>query len=580
MTDATRQPGPTRRTDGAIERGGAKGLSVAALVAVLFAILAPVSPAAWAQGAKAAPAGKVPARGLTVTYLSTGAVYVDGGRQEGLEPGSRLVVRRSGDKIAELEVLYVAEHSASCRVVSALSSIRQGDAAVLASVPAESVAEAPPAAVPEPARPVPEPLPAPVANPSPRRSVPRTRASGAISYGFQQYRNGGAVSSGGFDEGTGRLSLRLRDLGGRPLDFRARMRSRTVTRSGFGLSGNRSEQSDRLYELSLTYAPEGGRFAWQVGRLGVSPFVGIGYLDGALGQVRLTRRFHLGAFAGSRPEVAELGLASIGQKYGAFVRYATAADEGPGYAEVVIAGIGEYAKAGAVSREYVSLESRFGSGSRWSLFARGEVDVNRDWRREMAGSATQVSNASISGSVRFRERWRWSLTYDQRRNYLTYETKPRPEDVFNLLLREGARTSLEYQGSRGLNVSAGVGLERQESGQDPTTSATLTVYHSNLFGWMLLGGADVTYYTGGVAEGYVASLRVRKYLRGGHDLGLTIGASETKVLGAVAPRSNQWARLSGTLELPFRLYLLGEIEYSTGDDLEGTRYLAEIGRRF
>ena len=45
-------------------------------------------------------------------------------------------------------------------------------------------------------------------------------------------------------------------------------------------------------------------------------------------------------------------------------------------------------------------------------------------------------------------------------------------------------------------------------------------------------------------------------------------------------RSNQWARLSGTVQLPMRLWLYGEYEVQTGDDFEGNRAFVEVGYRF
>ena len=44
-------------------------------------------------------------------------------------------------------------------------------------------------------------------------------------------------------------------------------------------------------------------------------------------------------------------------------------------------------------------------------------------------------------------------------------------------------------------------------------------------------------------------------------------------------RKNQWLRLSGTLQLGRRFYLLGELESATGDDLEGERLFLQLGYR-
>jgi hypothetical protein len=45
-------------------------------------------------------------------------------------------------------------------------------------------------------------------------------------------------------------------------------------------------------------------------------------------------------------------------------------------------------------------------------------------------------------------------------------------------------------------------------------------------------------------------------------------------------RTTQWLRLMGRAELVWRLYLQGDFEYDTGDDLEGPRGFLELGVLF
>ena len=51
---------------------------------------------------------------------------------------------------------------------------------------------------------------------------------------------------------------------------------------------------------------------------------------------------------------------------------------------------------GDVSREYLSLESRFGNGSRWSLFQRAELDLNTGWRQGSHAARATSSRTSRS----------------------------------------------------------------------------------------------------------------------------------------------------------------------------------------
>ena len=135
---------------------------------------------------------------------------------------------------------------------------------------------------------------------------PWASASGSVTLGFRTFSVTDGPSSA---ENGGRLSLRLRDLARRPLELRVRARGRRIERDGYGRSVAESQSVDRLYELSLAYDPPEGRFGFRVGRFATGPFAGMGYLDGALGEIRLGRRFAFGLFGGTRPDLEAAALA-------------------------------------------------------------------------------------------------------------------------------------------------------------------------------------------------------------------------------------------------------------------------------
>ena len=93
------------------------------------------------------------------------------------------------------------------------------------------------------------------------------------------------------------------------------------------------------------------------------------------------RGVQVGAFGGRvadietpRASTAPAGSTAASCGWRPAGRYATG-----GY-DAMLAFVRENAD-GDVSREYLSLESRFGSGSRWSLFQRAELDLNTGWRQ-------------------------------------------------------------------------------------------------------------------------------------------------------------------------------------------------------
>ncbi len=62
-----------------------------------------------------------------VTYITGGLVYLDAGREDGLEVGRELSVEREGAVIATIRVEHVASHRASCSIVGTGEAPREGD---------------------------------------------------------------------------------------------------------------------------------------------------------------------------------------------------------------------------------------------------------------------------------------------------------------------------------------------------------------------------------------------------------------------------------------------------------------------
>jgi len=503
-----------------------------------------------------------------VGHATSGAAYLLGGSLEGLVPGRHLQVLREGQVIALLEVAYVTANSGSCRILEQSTPLLPGD---IAAVLPEYLSDADPSTARLGQGGMP-PVPAPQTGElGPRR---RGELSGTL-YLQSQSRKDEADRE--WQDSTARVSLRARDIGGHPLSFVARGRSRESTRS-FGSEALRGQSEDRIYELSLTYHPQQGRSLLQVGRLGSSAQIGSGYLDGMLAQKALSRHVALGGFYGLDPHVDDPLFRSERTKYGAFLVLNSLDGPSPGFAEVLLSAIGEYTELD-VSREYLYVQSRFGWRGRWSIYQQTELDFNRDWRLEATGETYQLSNLSLAGTFRFSSRFRGSLSWDQRRRFRDIETREIPDEVFDDLLREGVRATLYFHSHRGLNVSLGVGRNGGEGDTPSLDSLTASINHGNVFGKAVFLGLDLSAFRGVSSEGQLVTARVRKYLRAGHDFGLTLGYSESQSLFAENLRQVEWARFETVIQLPWRLFLLAEFEMGFGQEAQ-TRQLLQLGYRF
>ncbi len=343
------------------------------------------------------------------------------------------------------------------------------------------------------------------------------------------------------------------------------------------------ERTDRLYEVALRYEPPSDRVGFEVGRIGIYRFVGIGYLDGFLGRFRPLPAVQVGAFGGRVADVDGLGFNGTGSKYGGFVRLVPGGRYATGGYDVMLAFVRENAD-GDVSREYLSLESRFGKGSRWSLFQRAELDLNTGWRKDLTANSVQFSNVSLSGNLRMTPSTSAFVSYDTRRNYRYYVNRDVPEDVFDDLLHQGLRAGLNLSKPGGFGATAGFGMSLKEP--DPrhpeldvanAYSGNAGVRHSNLFSSGFSAGIDGSGFSNGYTDGGLLMARLGRRFAAGHMVDLSFGRSVYRVKLTEEDRSTQWLRVTGRGELGHRVYLQGDFEYDSGDDLKGPRGFLELG---
>jgi hypothetical protein len=502
-----------------------------------------------------------------VTYRSDTSVYVSGGRGAGLAVGDRLALVAGQETIAELEVVFLAEHSASCKVIREARPLKAGERLVRLGAPRP----APPPASTEREISV-APSDAPLAQPyAARRDLVRTTrlvGGASVGYGTFQDRSG---SGRDIQEQSARADFAAHDLGGMPLEARVRGSSRQIERSGLRLDRNASDSRQRLYEASLSWAPPDGRFSAAGGRLGAYPFVSLGYLDGVLAQARVASGVRVGAFGGRTPDALDVALPT-GAKYGAFVRFG---GEGTAPGELVFSGGREFAGS-EVSREYVGQQGQLRSGSLW-LFERVEVDLNRGWRRDRAGNGAEVSEAGAQLTWRASPQVDLSLSYDRSRNYWSALTRILSSEVFDRRLRQTVRAEARLTRAGGAGFWLGGSARSEEGSPDPSLAAYAGLSSPRLLS--LNVALEGSYYETPTIRGMLASVRGGRGLRGGHRLDVSYTAQRYEA-GGSGWRTSQWVRGSGYGQLPGGVFSRADVEYAIQDDLPGLRALVEIGYRF
>ncbi len=512
-----------------------------------------------------------------VSYRSASTVYLGGGSADGLAVGDRLSVRAKTELIGEVEVMFLAEHSASCRIISEKRPIRAGDTGVLARAADYAAAAAPEVRVVEVA-PKAEPRPDTL-KPSPAApgAIPWARTRGNLSFGLD--RNWDRTDRHyDFEQRQARLDFSAWQIGGHPLRFNARARSRQDLRPqtlGFEDLA-RNERRDRLYEVSLRYEPDRGRAVIEAGRLG-GGLLGLGYLDGVSAELRAFKSMRVGGFFGRRVELDRFPGFVSGNKYGGFARLFGGESWWPGNYDVSIFGAREFAGA-AISREYVGAQSRL-SGKSFVLSQWTEVDILRGWRKPADGKATQLSNLSIAASYRIVPSSSFGLSYDRRRNFRTAENRSVAEILFDTFARQGFRGSLDVSRAGGLGGQLSGGIRMKDAQSDNSYSLGGGLRHPGFSGARLSASIDGYFFTNGVTSGLQGSARLGR-IRTSLMTDLTFGLASYTLKGGEGRRQNQWLRFSMHRTFGSGLWLHGEGQYDRGDDVKGPRGAFEIGYRF
>jgi len=505
---------------------------------------------------------------VQVKYLSADRVYLEGGKDDGIHEGDRFEIRRDGRVTAVLEVAYTSGKSASCRVISQTEDVEVGAIAIRSlvaekesSVPAETA----------------ETRRRETATVDTARGEKRAgRTSGRVAIQYYSFINDDSEGRD-YSQPAFRINLRGRDLLDGKVDFRVRTRTRYTIRDLPDSSRlEETEWNNRIYEASLTYQKPGQPIRLRFGRLASSQFSGVGYIDGAMAQWVRSERHAFGLFAGVQPEWQHTDVSTDIQKYG--LSYGFDHDSGDhSRFRSNWALVGEY-HGSEINREFAYLQNSYHNRKLY-LHQSAEIELNRDWRKDRAGSSVELSNLFATIQYRAHPRLSIGLSYDDRQNYYTFELLNRDELFFDQLSRQGYRANVQLKLPASTFVNANYGYRKREGDEDHTTSYYANIYKNNLFaqGWTVnlrVNGYDNLY-----SSGTNAALRLGRRFRSGTSVHVEYANYDYDLDASGDSRNNAWIKLESYVILGKRLSATAHLEQNSGDDAEGIRIFLEFGYR-
>lgn len=507
-----------------------------------------------------------------VKYVSAEHVYIGGGSADGVEVGDTLDVYDDGSIVSEIEAVYVAENSSSCKIISGTRKDLDGLRVVFKHekvAPAEPVAENESTPSPDTVIPAETSI---TESPGREPSIIKGRAALQL-YAF----NDRSASNLDIMQPTLRLDFQMQNPGN-DLSFTVRTRTRYTDRTrSYNSNVSDTEWRNRIYEASVVYNGSGEGLGFRAGRIIAGSFSGVGYIDGLMAFDRLSERFETGVFVGTQPQWQYADIQTTLQKYGAYIDY-NRGDRRTVRLESTVALSAEYHMS-TVSRELVHVRNRLSGGSKWNIYQSLDLDINRGWKKEKTGSTLALSNMFISGSMRPYRWLRTTLRYDNRKRYWTYDIQSLDQQLFDDRYRRGMRGDVTFSLPMHYSLSAGFGYRGIEGESDSRISWSASMRKTGFTGLNLTYGGRYTAFSDINSKGTRYSFNAGKYF-GSSSLNLEYGNYSYDYETFISNRSSSWVRGELFVRLNRKFYFSGSGQRGYGDDIEGDIILTELGYRF
>lgn len=425
-----------------------------------------LSGSAWAQVAADYKAE------FQVRYVATGAVYLSGGREEGLQEGFHLTVKRlilgepvlSAHTIAQLVVTAVAAHSAVCDIVSSETEIQTGDWAEVVKQDLESIqtirqsttsrryaqivtfTEGDPLEE-EQREYVPKPRP-----------TEMNRSSGRISLEHNSiYDHQSGI--GTFQKGVV-LRADVARIGGSFWNLTGYWRGRFNSQSGAQpLTRNLRDVLNRTYHIGLYYNNPQSKYTIGVGRMFVPWATSLNTIDGGYLGRRLNRYFTLGAFGGSTPDPTAWDYKPGRQIGGTFLN--AVAGDFSGHRYTSTTGLAMTRLHWKAEREFAFTENTYTWKTHLSIFHNLQADRLTKGRLGTPEGGVSLSRSFLTVRV---QPLSW-LSFDVGHNYLrnipTFDTILLSTGLLDQYLFTGFSGGVRVDVTRGVALYGSLGQSKR-----------------------------------------------------------------------------------------------------------------------
>lgn len=522
-----------------------------------------ISSAAWAQETVTAE----------IAYLSRSTVYIDKGQQDGVSLDADLAVLRDSREIGRLAVEHIAMHSAACRIVSWVDTLKIGDQVVFRPVftPPPPVAQEKPAIAPAVDLPI-----RPLLLPLKERGFELT---GRASVEWLHFSDAGKTEND-FDQPAFYLRLDGRNIKEKPLSFHLRMRNKYTTRAN-DIENNRREREwrYRIYQAYLAYGDAGTQWHLRLGRIYAERMRSVGSWDGALVAYQLSSKLSVGFFGGGEPDWETFDANFDDYKYGGYFSFDAGRRAALWY-RGTIGLVGRYAD-GDVNREYLVFANEAAVGGRLQIRQNLELDFNRDWRKEVAGEDQTLNRFNMMLAYRLNRRLNLTCDYDYYQNVRDLNNKAIPDSLFADPIQKGVKFGLRTRLSSSLRIGGRIGFRAKSDQEKRPVYGQVDLNWSNLLdsSWRLY--ASCAFADNRYSKSMVPTVSVSRNFGTRIYQGLGFGSERYTELeqDKSGELTGQWMRWFGSCTVTERTDFNWQLSLVSGDIGEGERLYAGLTYR-
>ncbi len=505
-----------------------------------------------------------------VSYVSLEAVFLNAGRELGIQVGDTAVIFRNDQLIDRLEIAYVSAHSASCKMPTGDIDIRVGDIVIVHAIDSTTL---PQVEMFHTAESTTNQLPV---TQSKRRSSRTTALTGRVSFRMYWQDDHSALNND-YQEPSLAVNGKLSRIGGSLWNASLRVRLREEFRTPATSSAIAAQWDNRVYEAAILYGEDGSQYAMKAGRFTANSLSGIGYIDGVLVSVKAVNSVRVGLFGGTQPDLRSTDFQTEEVKSGLFASYSTPRS-GTSNWNSTLALAGRY-RAGEISREFIYEQLQYTSGSRIRFYENVEINLNRGWLKNAEGSSLTLSSL-MSGLNWSPTPWLTSeISYSNRRNYFTLETRHIADSLFDDAVRQGVRSAVR---ARAHSWFAGVGGNLRSTGPDYSAGSSYTVNGGSSNFLRTLTNLEVrwTHYNNEHSTGSQPVISIQRPIFSVVNCGIEIGQDRYQFKSSPLEVRNEWSRATLDWHLTKQVFGSAYVEARTEGDQTLHHFFVETGYRF